>query len=380
MHDSIHLIHREDWEVVAKEAGTYLSYDHLKALEDAMESSMEFRYTIFYCDQYKPIGIAYFQVADLVDNGSSYRERVAKLGAGMGKRIIQEFKVRSLVCGNVFHSGDNGAHFLNGSSLDQQLRALETAIGQLRSDQRLEPRPSVLIFKEFGPKHVESAVVLEEKGYHPLAMDMNMVMQLDPSWKDLDGYLSALTSKARTRIRSILDRSSSMEIKDLSVEEIEKMTSGMQHLFNEVLDRSPFIFGRLNVDVYAEWKKILGNKLMFRGYFLNKELVGFNAAFVLGDKLDAQFVGINYDLNQEHMIYQRMLVDLLEFALANDLRSINFGRTAEQAKSTIGALPEPLHWFVKHRNRIANKIVGPFIRGVEPSEFELRDPFKKLGA
>ncbi|MBP6311451.1 MAG: GNAT family N-acetyltransferase [Flavobacteriales bacterium] len=378
IHDSIHLIHREDWEKVASDARPYLNYDHLMALEDVMVGSMGFRYALFYCEQYQPIGIAYFQLAELVDNGSNYRDAVRKMGAGLGARIVKDLKLRSLVCGNIFHCGEHGAHFINGIPHDEQLKALETAMRQLRSDERSGPKPSVLIFKEFGNGHTMSAAVLEDKGYHPLAMDVNMVMNVDPNWKDLDGYMSVLTSKARTRVKSILDRSSGLEIKELTEIEIQNAIPELQQLFDEVIQRAPFVFGRFNVAVYTQWKRLLGDNLMFHGFYLNDQLVGFSAAFVLKDTLDAQFVGINYGLNQEHFIYQRMLIDLLEFALGNDLRTIKFGRTAEQAKSTIGALPEPLLWYVKHRNRLANKIIGPFIRGVVPTEFELREPFKKV--
>ena len=380
IHDSIHLIHREDWEKVAKDARPYLCYDHLMALEDAMSGVMGFRYALFYCEQYQPVGIGYFQLAEVVDNGSAYRDAVRKLGAGLGARIVKDLRVRALVCGNIFHCGDHGAHFIHEIPPDVQLKALETAMRQLRSDERSGPKPSVMIFKEVGNGQVNNAEVLENRGYHPLAMDMNMVMNVDPDWKDLNGYSNALTSKARTRVNSILDRSSALEIKDLTSEEIQNAIPDLQKLFNEVLDRAPFIFGRLNVAVYAPWKTQLGNKLMFHGFYLNDELVGFSAAFILNDTLDAQFVGFNYHLDQEHFIYQRILIDLLEFALKNELRTIKFGRTAEQAKSNIGALPQPLVWYIKHRNRLANKIIGPFIRGVVPNKFELREPFKKVTA
>jgi hypothetical protein len=110
---------------------------------------------------------------------------------------------------------------------------------------------------------------------------------------------------------------------------------------------------------------------------MDGRLVGFNAAFVLGDALDAQFVGIDYARNQDHMIYQRMLLDLLEVALARGLRRINLGRTAEQAKSALGAWPVGLLFYVKHRNRVANRIIGPFLRKVRPAAFEQRWPFRK---
>ncbi len=379
-HDSIHLIHREDWEAVAKDASLYLQYDHLCALEDAMAGSMEFRYVIFHCSLYRPVGVAYFQILDLEDNGSSYGDAVRKLGAGIGSRIIKELKVRSLVCGNVLHSGDHGSHFVSDIPKGQQLVALEIAMELLRTDERLRPKVSVLMFKDVFPELNGTATVLEERGYHPLAMDVNMVMDVDPNWSGLTGYVEALNAKARTRIKAIMDRSSEIFIKDLSVEEIKRYASDMQRLFDQVLDRSPFVFGRLNVEVYVQWKAQLGDKLMFHGFFLKEELVAFNSAFVLGDALDAQFVGLDHDRNQAHMIYQRILVDLLAFAMDNKLRSINFGRTAEQAKSSIGATPISTLFYVKHQNKLANRVIGPFIRKIKVSEFEQRSPFKKVKA
>ncbi|MEZ4738818.1 MAG: hypothetical protein R2818_05530 [Flavobacteriales bacterium] len=73
---------------------------------------------------------------------------------------------------------------------------------------------------------------------------------------------------------------------------------------------------------------------------------------------------------------QRMLVDLLEVALKKGVDKIHFGRTAEQAKSNLGAVPVEMRFYVKHRNRLANKLVGPFLRSIRPDGFEQRSPFK----
>ncbi|MBK9177311.1 MAG: GNAT family N-acetyltransferase [Flavobacteriales bacterium] len=377
IHDSIHLIHRKDWEAVAKEASIYLRYDHLSALEDAMAQAMGFRYALFHDERYQPVGIACFQVLDFEDNGSAKAEALCKLGNGLGARIRRDMKVRSLVCGNVFHCGDHGAHFLPVVSRAGQFLALEMAMEQIRVDERLQPRVSALMFKELWPGQREDAEVLLSKGYHTLATDVNMVLGIDPAWKDLDGYQAALTSKARTRIKSILRRSAALEIQELPAAAIRSAAPDLQRLFDGVLAQSPFIFGRLNVGVYAQWKEHLGDGMMFQGYTLNGELVGFSAAFVVDDMLDAQFVGIDYARNQQHAIYLRMLVDLLRFAMKNKLRRINFGRTAEQAKSTIGARPVPMGVLVKHSNRVANRLIGPFLRKVRPAAFEDRSPFRR---
>jgi hypothetical protein len=377
LHDSIHLIHRADWEAVAKNAVLYLHYDVLSALEDAMSGRMAFRYAVFHDPQFRPVGVACFQLLDLEDNGSDYGAAVRTLGAGIGSRIVRELKVSTLVCGNAFHCGDHGAHFVAGISAGDQHRALELAMEQLRADERLDPKVAMLLFKDLRPDQLEATQVLEDKGYHPLAMDVNMVLDISPTWKDLEGYQAALTAKARTRVRSILGRSAGVEIRGLSAIEVQQEVPALQTLFDNVLARAPFLFGRLNVAVYARWKELLGDRLVFHGFYMDGRLVGFNAAFVLGDALDAQFVGIDYARNQEHLLYQRMLLDLLEVALARGLRRINLGRTAEQAKSALGAWPVGLLFYVKHRNRVANRIIGPFIRKVRPAAFEQRWPFRK---
>jgi len=380
LHDSIHMIHREDWADVTEDASPYLQYDHLRALEDVMSAETEFRYVLYYSRQNLPIGVAYFQVVELVDNGSAYREAVGRLGRGIGKRIIKDLRVRSLVSGNVFHCGDHGSFFKKGVSDAYRFMAVEDTMRKLDKGGYCTPKASVLLFKDLWPAQFGGGETLIKENYHPLAMDVNMVMAIDPAWNTLTDYQEALTSKARTRIRAVLTRSSGLEVRSMTADEIRFSAPRLEELLDQVLARSPFTFGRLKVGVYAQWKEQLGDRLLFHGFFLNGALAGFNTAFVLNDTLDVQYVGFDYDLNPVHAIYQRMLVDVLEFALDNDLRRINFGRTAEQAKSNLGALPVDMRFYVKHRNRLANKLIGPFLRSVKPDAYEQRSPFRKTPA
>lgn len=377
LHDSIHMIHREDWMQVAQGASPYLKYDHLLALEDAMRGTMDFHYAIYYCEQNQPMGIAYFQVADLVDNGSAYRAGVQKLGKGIGGRIAKEMKVRCLVNGNVFHCGDHGSYFKPGVSDLHRLSIVADTMRRLDKGCYFTSKASVLIVKDIWPAKYPAADALEDKAYAPLTMEPNMVLDLQPDWKDLDHYTEAINAKSRTRIRSILKRSGTLVVRSLSAKEVKAVEPAMQALFDQVLERAPFTFGRLDTKVYAMWKDQWAGGLCLRGCHLDGKLVGFTAAFELGDTLDVQYMGIDYSLNEQHAIYQRMLVDLLECAMSKGSRRIIFGRTAEQAKSNLGALPADMRFYVKHRNALANKLVGPFLRKLRPVPFEQRSPFKK---
>jgi hypothetical protein len=91
---------------------------------------------------------------------------------------------------------------------------------------------------------------------------------------------------------------------------------------------------------------------------------------------DANYVGINYELNQEYAIYQRMLYDYVQLAIEKRRKELRFGRTAGEIKSTIGAQPVNMKLFIRHQNKIKNSLLKPIINSIIPSAFELRNPFK----
>ncbi|HRD52904.1 MAG TPA: GNAT family N-acetyltransferase [Flavobacteriales bacterium] len=376
VHERIRSFRATAWDAVARSGSVFLSHGYLRALEDSMRDAMGFRYVLFRDPELGPVGVAVLQLADFEDRGSKHGEQACKLGL-FKARVRRELKMRALVCGNVFHCGDHGAHFVAGIPRALQMHALDSAMRQVMGDAGLKRRVAVRVFKEHGPDDAEAARFLAERGYHALATDVCMMLSVDSSWKNMDGYLEALTAKARTRLRSITQRSSALMVLELDAEAVRANADRLQRLLNAVLEQSPYVFGRLNVSAYAGWKEHLGEDLMVRGYWLEGELVGFSAAFVNGDCLDAQFVGIDYAHNRQHAIYLRMLVDLLELAIARGLRRVNYGRTSELAKSGLGALPVAMGVHVKLCGRVANKLAAPIIRKVKPSSFELRSPFKR---
>ncbi|NNC82047.1 MAG: GNAT family N-acetyltransferase, partial [Flavobacteriales bacterium] len=108
------------------------------------------------------------------------------------------------------------------------------------------------------------------------------------------------------------------------------------------------------------------------------KLVGFLSAFDCGEELEVHYVGLDYDCNRELGLYQRMLVEFLRRAIEGGHQRINYGRTAEQAKSSLGAEPVEMRLYTKHRNMIANRLITPLMASVAPNSFELRSPFKQV--
>ena len=51
-------------------------------------------------------------------------------------------------------------------------------------------------------------------------------------------------------------------------------------------------------------------------------MVGFISGVINKNSLDAHFVGIDYQLNREYAIYQRMLYDYVEIAISKGLKTL----------------------------------------------------------
>ncbi len=97
----------------------------------------------------------------------------------------------------------------------------------------------------------------------------------------------------------------------------------------------------------------------------------------MNDVLEAHFIGLDYDFNKTDAIYQRMLNDYIRQGLSLGVKEINLGRTASEIKSTLGATPEQLRCYIKHRRTVANMLFKPFVRQIKMTEYKQHTPFKK---
>lgn len=113
-----------------------------------------------------------------------------------------------------------------------------------------------------------------------------------------------------------------------------------------------------------------------KAYFLEDELVGFLTALANNNHLDAHFIGLNYDLNKAHAIYPRILNDYIRIGIEKQVSHINFGRTASEIKTTVGAKPSKLTCYIKHKMPFINQMIKPFIKRITLKDFKQHTPFK----
>ena len=118
------------------------------------------------------------------------------------------------------------------------------------------------------------------------------------------------------------------------------------------------------------------NRVYFNTYWYENKIVGFATAFKVGEVLDAHYVGIDYAYNKELSIYPRILNDYVRLGFDLGSTKVNLGRTSSEIKSTLGAQPENLNCYVRHRKTFTNVMFKPLIRQLKMTEYKQHRPFK----
>jgi hypothetical protein len=71
------------------------------------------------------------------------------------------------------------------------------------------------------------------------------------------------------------------------------------------------------------------------------------------------------------------LYTYIEIGIEKRLKTINFGRTASEIKSSVGAVPQDLTMYLRHKKTIKNRILKLLLHRVQPTAFQQKFPFKK---
>jgi hypothetical protein len=372
--NSIRQVDQEEWNSVAKSKNIYLSFAYLNALEMAMNNEMDFYYSISYTADNTPVLIAAFQIVRYVDKRAHNGNRFSCIISKAKSRL---FTFNVVVCGNVFSDGENGFLFSEKMDKAEAIKELEFVSKAVQDiTKKADKKASIVLFKEFWVKDDNFGIHFKRKKFREFMIDVNMVLKLQTNWLNMEDYLSSLKKKYRSRAKSVMRNSETLELKSLTTEEIISNSVRIKELFNNVVEKASFKFGRINVEAFINLKSALGEQFVFRGAFLNNQLVGFSTAICNNHAYEANYVGIDYEVNEDKEIYQRLLYDFIELAIERKASELHLGRTSELIKSAVGAVPENMNLYAKHNNRMHNIALKPIFHFIAPSKFELRQPFK----
>lgn len=323
----------------------------------------------------KELGILYFQLVPF--EGKQLENFIpSAMGPHLQrpvKRILSGFKTNLLVAGNIFMTGDTGIYFRSGIDLRKQAEAYVEAVKFLLNH---EEKPGAFLISDLYGPETEFDHVLKAAGFRKTRSEPDMEMSVPAEWKNFDDYLAALSTKYRTRVKRTMAKTTDYIQNRLDAAQIAACETKIHSLYRQVTDQVKLKLATLETGYFSAQKAIEPDKYHVFCYSKDEEIQGLMTYFINDSRLEVHHTGRDKQTTTDVMLYERMLLDAVAFGLECGVKSIHFGRTATEVKSTIGATPKEMHGYVFHTKTIRNQLFAFMARTLKPQPFTLRNPFK----
>lgn len=328
---------------------SWLKSEQLAALETANPSDMEFRYALIKREG-KLVACAYLQLVNF--SRKNFSEHGPPLVLPALKLFFSLKKVRLLFCGNIFRVDFPCLHIREDFIRFDEAVHIIQVIGE-------KERSMLLMMKEMNLPR-EEIIVLEKNGFRKYEEDMTMALELDRKWNSFQDYYHSLTKKYRKRLRIIRNAKTELVQKKLSRDEIRKLVPEIGKLFNQTASKQFLKMGIIDERYFTAMSDAFGENFFINGYFLDDRLVAFASHLIHEQMLEVHYIGIDYTLNEKYSLYFNILYDGVELAIAMKKKILELGRTAREAKASVGCKPVPSYDYLFVRNRFINFLVSVF--------------------
>jgi len=218
---------------------------------------------------------------------------------------------------------------------------------------------------------------LRRFSYRPMATEPNMVLAIDPTWRTYDDYLAALDAKYR---RNAKDQVKKLTAAGCVVESLPDLTphaTRVHKLYLEVQRNASVRLVTLVETYLPQLAVALGDDFRCTIIRRGEEILGFVTAIRDGDTAIAYYIGFDRAAAGEGLpIYLRLLHATIADAIAWGCKSLSLGRTALEPKAALGAKPEPMSVWLRHRVPAMNWVLRGLLGAVTHEEAPERNPFK----
>ena len=306
------------------------------ALESSPPERMSFWYVRLECEGVIE-GMLCFQVEDF-NPGVSLKNHSKDSFTNKIRYTIASMINLSVLClGNTLVTGDYGFCFQPGLT-----RRLQTLLMMETIDWMLTLKD----FRKIGLVFVKDfyADIFKEipdstycRTYHYIETQPSMILDVNPAWGHLKGYLDALKSKYRVRAKKALQLGQHLKRIELNADEIEGMESHLHQLYLKVVEDVGFNLFILSEGYFTALKKSLGDSFRLWVYKDGDEVISFFTVFEDGDILDAHFLGYDPEVNHKYKLYLNMLIEMIGYAAEHGFKQLQLSRTATEIKSSVGA-------------------------------------------
>jgi hypothetical protein len=380
-----------DWNAAAPEHNLFLQKKYLQLLENNPPENVHFVYMLYYKIS-KPIGVAIGQVGNFsaeksINENNEPDEKENPSTLSIVTNFIKSFfakkvDITALVCGNALLTGEShNICFREGEvSVEEEFHILNDT---MKFVQRELDKKGVYIaltyLKEYHQRQRPQAqqFLVEKNKFHEFTAQPNMVLYFRDDWKNFEDYLAAMSSKYRVRVKRAFKKGVAIQRKVFDIQDIEDNLDRIYDLYSRIAEGSVFNLVKLNPKYFVALKAKLGADFTMIGYYIEGELTAFFTTIKNYHELEAHFLGYDEAFNREHQMYLNILYDIIKIGFDQKCRSVVFARTALEIKSSVGAEPHEMYWYLRHRNKVSNRFLSQIVDYLNPKDdWVQRKPFK----
>lgn len=388
-----HSIHEtsDDWDIAAPPHNIFLQRPYLTLLEDNPPGeNVHFVYMLFY-KKSKPVGVAIGQVGNF-NAKNSRNENIEKVEESNSSGffsyltglVAKKVDVKAIVLGNALLTGEHHNISFNDPEIgeEESCEILNDTLKFIQKEMNNKGiRLSLYYLKEYHGKQreVTQKVLVKKCKFHEFTAQPNMILRFREDWNSFDDYLAAMSSKYRVRVKRAKKKGKAIVKKEFGLAEIEENLPRIYELYEEIAEGSVFNLVKLNPQYFPALKRTFGDDFKLTGYYVEDKLVAFFTTIKSHEELEAHFLGYDKAYNRAHQMYLNILYDIVNIGFEQKCKYIVFARTALEIKSSVGAEPHDMYWYLRHRSKFTNRFLAQIVDYLNPKdEWVQRKPFKTV--
>jgi hypothetical protein len=287
------------------------------------------------------------------------------------------------VCGNLLTYGQHAVAVAPDVEPDSVWPAVAEVLYRVRRAEKLAGQAGFVLIKDIPLAANTGVAQLGGLGYRGIETEPNMVLALSPAWKSHADYLAGLTSKYRSAVRNqILQPIEQAGLGVRAYVPTGALAQRTHELYLGVHENASLRPFTLHPGYFEALAATAGDRVRFTGLFDGPEdtpqaLRAFMVTLADVDEAFAYHIGYAQDDARGLPLYLRMLHASIEDAIALGARSLSFGRTALEPKARLGAKPQEMQVWLRHRQPVFNQIVRRLVGFAHHAEAPDTSPFKK---
>ena len=345
----------------------HLNAKHLQAFELSRVEDVQPHYVkVFFDNEY--VGIIYLQLFNLnrkhinFNNSSSFITKCVQ--------AILPKNLTILICGHLFRIHFKGYYFKNEAYNTHIFTCINIFANQYN-------KPSGILVKDANHKFDEK--IYKHKGYRFFDADATMDVYRRQTWLTFENYLADLNKKYLQRAKKIIKSFDGINVIELTAEEILQNSSNITLLYNNVVNKQTIKLGYVNAAYFYNLKNSLGNNFELLGIYKNEIMIGFYTFIFYDTEMETHFIGLNYEENKTHNLYFNILFLGIKKMIEKGYNSLEFGRTAKDAKINVGATQSQIINYIKVKNYFGKVILNCILSMFKKTEINIdaiRHPLK----